>query len=106
MRKGENLRPCAGEELLLCLGLLIATLLGLPLREDAVGVDENVADADPGHATRTSSPLRKRGNRRLGAGESLPLCLGSLVAPLLGLSPEGGRRLAARCARGGTAGRA
>ena len=61
--------------------------------EDAVGVDDDAAAAEPGHAARISSLLRKRGNRRLGAGEGLPLCLGSLVATLLGLPPEGGRRL-------------
>ena len=53
--------------------------------EHAVGVDDDAAAADPGHATRIGSPLRKRGNRRPGAGEGLPLCLGLLVATLLEL---------------------
>ena len=60
-------------------------------REDIVGVDDNAAAADPGHATRIGSPLRKRGNRRRGVGEGLPLCLGSLVATPLGLPLGEGR---------------
>ena len=92
LRKGGNRRPGAGEGLPLCLGSLVATLMGLPRGEDAVGVDDDAAAAEPGHATRISSPLRKRGNRRIGAGEGLPLSLGSLVATLLGLPPEGGHR--------------
>ena len=75
--------PCAWD----CWSL--ATLLCLPLGKDAVGVDEDAAAADPGHATRIGSPLRKWGNRRPGAEEGLPLCLGSLVATLMG-PPRGG----------------
>ena len=43
--------------------------------EDTVGVDDNAAAADPNHATRIISPLRKRGNRRPDVGERLPLCM-------------------------------
>ena len=59
--------------------------MGLWRGEDTAGVDDNAAAADHGHATRISSPLRKRGNRQPGAGEGLPLCMGSLVATLLEL---------------------
>ena len=47
--------------------------------EDAVGVDEDAAAADPGQATRISGPLRKGRNLWTGAGEGLPLCLGSFA---------------------------
>ena len=47
--------------------------------EDIVRVDDNASAADPGHAMRIGSPLSKWGNRRPGAGEGLPLCLGSFA---------------------------
>ena len=72
------------------MGLLVATLLGIPLGEDVVGVDEDAAAADPSHATRISSPLPKGGNCRPGAGEGLPTCLGLVVATMkeLPLCPQ------------------
>ena len=61
---------------------MVDTLLFLPRGEDTVGVDDDAAAADPGHATKISSPLLKGGNGRPGAGEGLPPCLRSLVAML------------------------
>ena len=68
----------------MCLSLMVATLLGLPLGEDAVGVGEDAAAADPGQGMRISSPLRKGGT----AGQ----VWGRLVATLkeLSLCPQTG----------------
>ena len=53
--------------------------------EDTVRVDDDSAAADHGHAMIVSTLLRKRENRRRGAGEGPPLCLGLLVPTLLDL---------------------
>ena len=51
---------------------------------------------DTSHATRISSPLCKGGNRRPGAREGLPLCMGTAVAMLLGLPLVAAERIGYR----------